>query len=264
MSVRWMAATAVLVTLVGCGAGEPLDPPDPADEDRGTGGALEGTEWVLVDGVPTVEGYPITLAVGDGQVNGTAACNHYSGAAVVEDDRIGVGDIARTEMACPDPGVHDSESAYLDALQAVERYEHTADRLVLSGPDVELRFDAAAAVEDAPLIGTEWQLESLLTGTGPDGTASSTMADAMLHLHDDGTFSATDGCNELTGRWGLDDDVLSTTEVVSTRMACPHVEHQAEHIRHVLVDSAPTVTLEVRRLRLTAGQRGLDYRAPDG
>jgi len=39
------------------------------------------------------------------------------------------------------------------------RYEHTEGQLVLLGPGVELRFDAAEPAEDAPMTGTEWRLE---------------------------------------------------------------------------------------------------------
>lgn len=256
--MRWTAVAGVLVMLAGCGPGAPADP---AGQEPATDAALEGTEWVLVDGVPIVEGYPITLRFQDGQAGGTAACNSYGGAVEVTGDTIAIGDIAATEMACPDPGVHDSESAYLEALRGVERYEHPDGQLVLTGGGNELRFDAAAAVEDAALTGVEWQLESLLTGTGPEGTASSTMADATLRLANDGTFSASDGCNDLNGRWAQEGDVLRLSEVVTTDLACPTLEEHADHVRQVLL-AEPTVALDGRRLTLTAGDRALDYRAP--
>lgn len=258
--MRWIAATAVLVMLAGCATSEPTDT---GPEDGSEPEALAGTEWVLAEGVPVVAGYPITLRVEDGEVRGTAACNTYSATVVITGDALEIGDIAVTEMGCPEPGVHDSEAAYLGALQAVERYEHEAGRLLLSGPGVELRFEAATPVEDAPLTGTDWQLESLVTGSGPDGTVSSTMADATLRLDDDGTMRAFDGCNELAGRWVLGDDgVLVVSEVVTTDVACPSLADQVEHISEVLVEATPVVTVEGARLVLTAGERALDFRAP--
>ena len=255
--MRWIAMVAALVALAACGENTPTE----SDISSGAGG-LEEIEWVLTDGVPLIEGYPITLRIADGEVGGTAACNSYSGAVVVTGEAFEVGDIARTEMGCPAPGVHDSESAYLQALQAVQRYEHTEGQLLLVGPDVELRFAAPPPVEDAPLTGTVWQLESLVTGSGPEGTASSTVADATLRLDDDGTLTASDGCNEMDGRWEFEDDgVLRVAEMATTDVACPPLEQQTEHIRDVLLDN-PTVTLDGRRLLLTAGDRALDYRAP--
>lgn len=255
--MRWTAMAGLLLVLVGCG---PEGPAGSAGEDAGDG-ALEGTEWVLVDGSPTVEGYPITLRVEGGEISGTAACNSYSGTVDVTPDTIAVGDLAQTEMACPDPGVHDSESAYLEALRAVERYERTGGELVLFGAGNELRFEEAAPVEDAELTGTDWQLEALVSGMGPDGTASSTMADATLRLDDDGSFSASDGCNDLGGRWAIEGEVLELSDVATTDVACPPLEQQVEHVNEVLL-GAPTLALEGRRLTLTAGDRALDYRAP--
>lgn len=259
--MRWIGTTALLVMLVGCGPAGPAGSGPSPDGEPGAAEGLHATEWVLADGVTMVEGYPITLRVSDGQVAGTAACNSYSGEVAVSDGRFEVGDIAVTGMGCPEPGVHDSESAFLDALQAVERYEHDGDRLLLLGAEVELRFDAAPPAEDAPLTGTRWQLESLLSGTGPDGVASSTMGEATLRLDDDGTFTASDGCNDLTGRWALDDDVLEVSEVVTTDVACPPLQQQVDHVGDVLLGQ-PTVALEGPRLLLTAGDGALDYRAP--
>lgn len=257
--MRWIGVAAVVVVLAGCG---PEDAAGPAgDGDDPVGQALGDTEWVLTDGVPTVEGYPITLRVEDSRVGGTAACNSYGGDVTVSGDRIEVHELAWTEMGCPEPGVHDSEAAYLDALQAVERYERTDGQLVLSGPDVELRFEAAPPVEDASLTGTDWQLESLLAGAGPDAAASSVMAEATLRLDGDGALHATDGCNDLGGRWETDDDVLRVSDVVTTDVGCPTLDAQTQHVRDVLLGE-PTVALDGRRLVLTAGDRGLEYRAP--
>lgn len=253
---RWTALTAVLVLLGGCATSGPagLGPGE---------GALDAgpTEWVLVEGSPIVDGYPITLRIEGDRVGGSAACNSYSGNLIIAGARFEVGVITRTEMGCPAPGVHDSESAYLEALQAVERYERTAGELMLQGTDVELRFEAVPPEEDAELTGTEWGLSSLATGTGPEGVVSSTMGEAMLRLADDAAFTATDGCNEMTGRWALEGDVLRLSDVVSTDVACPALDQQVAHIHRVLL-ADPSVMLEGRRLLLTAGSDALEYRAP--
>jgi heat shock protein HslJ len=247
-----------VLLLAGCG--DPGAPAGPATGDGG--GAADGPhgQWILADGVEMVEGYPITMDVADGQVGGTAACNSYGGAVRVDGETFEVGDVSRTAMGCPDEGVHDSESAYLDALMAVDRHERDAEQLVLTGPDIQLRFDPVAPEEDAALTGTEWRLESLLSGGGPDGTASSTMAEATLRLDDDGSFAANDGCNTLDGRWALDGDVLRLDAVTTTDMACPDVAQQTEQVATVL-QGEPTVAHEGRRLTLTAGELGLDFRA---
>ncbi len=142
--MRWSRTTttlllAAVLAVLGAACGEQVS--------IGSGaGALDGTAWELVEGVPMVEGYPITLRVDDGEVGGTAACNSYGGSVDVDGDRFVVGDIMQTEMGCPEEGVHDSEAAYLSALRSVERYEQPDDRLVLLGTDVELHFEPVEAV----------------------------------------------------------------------------------------------------------------------
>lgn len=252
---RVMLVLLLVLGLTACGT-EQLAPggegPEPDAE-------LSG-EWELVDGVEVVKGHPITLRVEGGEVGGVAACNSYGGTVTIDGDRFSVGDIARTEMGCPAPGVHESERAYLDALLVVERYERDGEQLVLRGPDVQLRFDQVPPEEGAPLTGTEWQLESLMSGDGPDGAVSSTMAPAWLRLDDDRSFTGFDGCNELFGSWTLDGDVLHLGEVGTTDMACPDIQQQATHVLDVLTGE-PAVEHEGRRLRLSIPGQGLDYRA---
>jgi heat shock protein HslJ len=260
--MRFLLVLVLAAAVTGCGepgtATGPEGGGDAADGGEGTD-SPEG-EWVLVDGVPQVDGYPITLRVGDGEVGGTAACNSYGGAVRISGDAFEVDDLSKTEMGCPDPGVHESESAYLDALMAVDRHDRDGEQLVLTGPDVELRFDPVPPEEEAALTGTVWRLESLIFGSGPDGAVSSTMAPAELELREAGTFSATDGCNQLDGRWEADGEVLRLTDASTTDMACPDAAQQADHVVDVLLGE-PTFELDGRRLTLRVDELGLDYRA---
>lgn len=70
----------------------------------------------------------------------------------------------------------------------------------------------------------------VLTACGP-GTGSSqavgTWGDpgaenaAYLSLSSDGGLTGSDGCNQLTGTWKINDNDISFEDVASTRMACP-------------------------------------------
>lgn len=251
--MRGIALTVALLSLVACG-------PEEVGSSGFEGGPGGPSEWLLVDGVPTVEGYPITLRLEDGRVGGVAACNNYGGDAVVADGRFEVGDLVVTGMGCPEPGVHDSEAAYAETLLAVERYEFQDGQLVLLGPDTELRFDPVQPPEDAALTGTDWQLNSLVMGDGPEAVVSSTMAHGWLRLDDDGTFSAHDGCNELAGGWSLEGDELHLVDVTTTDIGCPDLDQQTNHVVDVLTGQ-PAVEIGGRRLQLTAIELGLEYRA---
>jgi heat shock protein HslJ len=223
------------------------------------GGGPDG-EWVLAEGqgVTQVDGYPITLRVADGQVGGTAACNSYGGDVEISGGDFRVGDIPRTEMGCPEPGVHEAESAYLEQLARVERWERDGERLLLLGADARLVFDPVPPEEPAALEGTRWEVESFVHGSGPDGTVSSVPLPAWLQLAEDGTFSAHTGCNDITGIWSSDGAALSMELQERTDAFC---EQEADLL--AVLEGEPSLTLDGRTLTLTAGERGLHLRAAE-
>ncbi|WP_157426895.1 META domain-containing protein [Agromyces salentinus] len=60
--------------------------------------------------------------------------------------------------------------------------------------------------------------------SGEWGDSSDTTAPS-LELDDDGSFSGTDGCNQLSGSWSIDEaDHVQFEDVASTRMACEDVD----------------------------------------
>jgi heat shock protein HslJ len=66
----------------------------------------------------------------DGRITGSAGCNTYMGPYQTDGQRLTIGPLATTRMACPQP-VMDQETAYLAALQNATRYELESGRLVL-------------------------------------------------------------------------------------------------------------------------------------
>jgi len=87
---------------------------------------LPGTAWDVTSyntGTEAVRSLiidtQITLLFGeDGSVTGNASCNTYNGTYQLEGDRITIGPLATTRMACQEPqGVMEQEMQYLTALQ---------------------------------------------------------------------------------------------------------------------------------------------------
>ncbi len=275
-------AAALALTVAACGGAvddpgaDPGTDPAPggpaADQDAG----LDG-EWRLVEGqgpegrVPIPDDAAITLSIDGTDWGGTAACNSYGGSVTVDEDgQVSLAGFAVTEMACPEPGLMDAEAAYLAALTQVdtariEPDQDDEDHLVLTGPEVRLRFAPVAPVADAALIGTTWRLDALLEAPSDDGAdtaVSSVLGEAVLELADDGSIAGSTGCNRFAGEVELDGDQLRAGPLATTRMACDEALTRQE--QHVLAVLDGTSTFEVEAATLTivgADGRGLIYRA---
>ena len=135
-----LAAYAVLlVTAAACGIEKETDGFDVNHQD------LSG-DWTLVaataNGTPfhLDDTHPITLTFHGSDVSGTSACNSYSGKVHAEGMAVGFSPLGGTEMACTPRSVMDLEQAYLTAMQSVDTAKRDADRLTLTGGEVELSF----------------------------------------------------------------------------------------------------------------------------
>ena len=109
--------------------------------------------WQLDSGADVVDGYPITLEIGDEAAQGSAGCNGYYMPVVLNNGlwAWGEGAATITELMCNDDlgepllEVASSEVAYMRAFEAVVGYSLEGDTLVLTGPEVELRFTRASS-----------------------------------------------------------------------------------------------------------------------
>lgn len=229
-----------------------------------TGGAsasLDG-EWQLQAGtnqgkaVPIVAGSRITLNVEGTQVGGSAACNTYGGSIKLQGTSVAISALSMTEMACQE-NLMASEAAYLAALPRVTTATLSGNGLVLSGPDVELRYTSVAPVANAAVVGTTWILESLINGEA----VSSTVGEATLELSDDGRITASTGCRDVTGSYTISDGKVQVTLDPYDTIGCAApLGDQDTHILDVL-SSGFGVTIDGDRLTLMASDRGLGYRA---
>jgi heat shock protein HslJ len=278
MPGRAAQIVAVAVLLAACG--DATGPTAPVVEDGGAAADPTGA-WVLVGAEPPIEvpaDARVTLEVvaeGDAwQVGGTAACNSYFG-TVTTDGTAWRGDgFGSTDMACDEPRMA-AESAYLAALMSVDQWQRpSADELVLTGPDVTLRFAGLPPVPTAELTASTWILDGLVTGVGADAAVSSTVAgadEATLRLDPDGSMEASTGCRTFSGAWvETGDEILLTTfgqrddspnVAADGTLECDEaVVAQEDHVLSVLGDG---FRAEVDGQQLTLTSRdglGLTYR----
>jgi heat shock protein HslJ len=130
--ISWFAAS-LLLALTACALpGAPGAAP------------LVGSEWRLEDlgGRGVLDRVQATLAFPEaGRVAGNSSCNRFFGSYTLMQDRIALGQLAGTRMACA-PAVDEQETRYLDALQRAQRLEVRGTTMLMQvqGLDKPLRF----------------------------------------------------------------------------------------------------------------------------
>lgn len=87
----------------------------------------------------------------DGQLSGNGGCNRFSGGFQLDGEKLTIGPVAATRMACPEP-VQSFEFSYFESLQATEGVRLNADRLVLldNGGQPLVRFVSEVRLPAAP------------------------------------------------------------------------------------------------------------------
>ncbi|MHC4917839.1 MAG: META domain-containing protein [Planctomycetota bacterium] len=105
---------------------------------------LMGTCWVLVslDGEKPPPAVETTLCFSEvGRVDGSGGCNEYFASARFEADRLEIGPVGATRMAC-DPAVMEHEQRYFTRLMDVRRWLLSEGALLLYGEEPPaLRFE---------------------------------------------------------------------------------------------------------------------------
>lgn len=96
---------------------------------RGCGGAplelLTGREWVVEDiaGDGLIDSTRVTVHVGrEGRVSGTGGCNRYTGQFELTGERLTIGPVAGTMMACPE-AIMNQEQRFFEALGRVDGFD---------------------------------------------------------------------------------------------------------------------------------------------
>jgi heat shock protein HslJ len=128
----------LMVLVAACGATGPGPSSVAAIDAAGpwqlAAGTVDGVRFLIVDDAP------VTMTVDGAQITGRSGCNQYGGEFIVEGESVRVVLTSMTEMACPEPAMA-VEAAFGAAVARITGGTREGDRLILSGPDVELIFD---------------------------------------------------------------------------------------------------------------------------
>jgi heat shock protein HslJ len=169
-------------------------------------------------------------------VGGSTGCNRFTASYTVDGDRLELGRIATTQMACPPPA-DAVERAYLAALARVARWRADGSELVLLDDDEAelLRYRAATPIG-------EWEATAFLTGNAvasplPGTTITATFAEG-------GELSGSSGCNRYTATFTTDGGRIEISPPASSRKLC----------------SEPTGVMEQEAAYLAALPSAVEYR----
>jgi heat shock protein HslJ len=248
-----VAVVALATGLLGCGDGSDVatagDPGAGTGDDRAPSGgdvppALEGrrfvSESVTEAGVerPLVEDTGITLEFLDGAVlTAFAGCNHLRGPVTAESDRLVVGDLPITDIACHPPSLHDQDQWLAAFLLAGPAYTIEAPALTLQIDDTVIVLidsgeasgdgDGAAGGRDPDepvaselwLEGTTWRVTTITDGDATRSVPGDVVATVSFEA--DSVGFTVEGCN--TGGAGAEiteSQVVVTEPLISTMILC--------------------------------------------
>lgn len=210
MALRRLAAIVALGILVAACSSGP-----------GTGGRLEGTDWVLrslqQDGALVVvpEDRYADAEFRSKRVSGFSGCNTFD--AVYRDGgrTLLISELAVTFMTCSDEA-NAFEAAYLAALQESRFYSESRGTLTIfdgEGATI-LVFDAAPR---NPVRGN-WIVDSF---AAEDGTVIEPIEGTDLTaVFGIATVGGSSGCNTFTGTYGTNGNIIRIGRLATTRMAC--------------------------------------------
>jgi heat shock protein HslJ len=210
MKIQRIAAILTLGVLVAACSSGP-----------GTGGQLEGTDWVLrsfqQDGTLAVvpEDQYADAEFRSQRVSGFSGCNTFDALYRAGGRTLLISEAAVTFMACSDEA-NAFEAAYLAALQASRFYSERRGTLTVFDADgaTILVFDAAPR---NPVLGN-WIVDSYATDDG--AVTSPVEGTALTAVFGIATVGGSAGCNTYTGTYGTNGTVLRIGRLATTRIAC--------------------------------------------
>ena len=180
--------------------------------------SYRGAEGQMLETLPDVR---TTAEFANGQVGGNAACNSYNGPYEVNGNKINLGLMMSTMMACPQE-IMDQETGYLAGLEQAATFEVTEDSLKMFDADGEIVLEFAP-IEPASLTGTNWLLTSYNNGKG--GMQSLVIgSEITANFSEDGRLSGSAGCNSYNASYEASEETINIGVIASTEMACMDLE----------------------------------------
>ena len=238
-----LAAVMIAVLLVGCGGSE-----------GGSGGELEGVNWVLVSYTSQgmVREIPAEIRIDalfeGGTVSGSSGVNTYNASYKLSGSSLTIGPAATTMMAGPEAAMA-VEQAYLAALREAASFIASAGTLTIFDKDGGPILSYVE--EEAPsLAGTEWSVTGY--NNGKQAVVTPIAGSELTALFTaDGTVSGSSGVNTFSGEYTLDGLKITIGPLATTLMASGDaavMEQEAAYL--AALQSAARFTIKGNELEL--------------
>lgn len=228
---------------------------------------LTGVHWtvdsVTVDGKKSAAPNGAHVEITDkGRAQGNYGCNQFGAAVKVEGDTVTVGKGEMTEMGCAED-IQGFEEAMKDAFTGKLKAKLVDKNLTLTTPkgdSITLTSEPAA-----PLAGTKWTVNSLLTGDVATSLPAGTEKNAWFTLAKDGSVRGSLGCNTFSSTAKVSGSTITFDRLASTRKMCAGTAGTVEnHLRKVL-EGKVTFNLQHRGITLTGPNgKGVSANATTG
>ena len=174
---------------------------------------LRGQDQKALAGLPT----DVTVRFEAGQLQGFDGCNQLVGSYTLDRDRVTLGPLAGTMMACPPP-VMAVETAFRDAFTGALRFSVAQGRLTLaaeSDTDPTLVF---AAAPPPRLEGIAWEVTGF--NNGRQAVVSPLTGTTLTVSFQDGSVVGHAGCNSFRATYTREGTRLAVGPAATTRMRC--------------------------------------------
>jgi heat shock protein HslJ len=185
--------------------------------------AIEGPVWRLIrlrgQDEQALAGLPtgITVRFEAGQLQGFDGCNQLVGSYTIDRDRVTLGPLAGTMMACAPP-VMAIETAFRDAFTGALRFSVAQGRLTLvaaSDTDPALVF---AAAPPPRLAGVTWEVTGF--NNGRQAVVSPLTGTTLTVSFQEGSVVGHAGCNSFRATYTREGNRLAVGPAATTRRSC--------------------------------------------
>ncbi|MET9953131.1 META domain-containing protein [Streptomyces sp. NPDC006339] len=258
LTVSALALLTACGTEPGAGPGAGGDPDKP---DLPVAGGHWTIAAVTVDGTRSVAPPGARLEIEEnGRARGNTGCNSFGAAVAVNGDTLTVSTHEVTMIGCPADWDR-FERALLTAFTGKLTGKLQEKGLTLASPDGRKTLELVTETA-APLVGTAWTVDALLTGDVSASLPTGSEGKAKLAFGKDGRLSGSLGCNRVSAPAKISGKTITLGAVSTTRMICAGPQMELETKLYEVLDGPVTYRLDHRTLTVTgADGQGFTARA---